>query len=122
MSSQGLRSGDHCELSRVGRQIGTQHTILTRSRNCIDFCEHVLSRSSMSLQGKAPAGMEFVDVEEEYVVDEHGFGSWQPVTDSAPPAEAKPARRKAKKAKMATSQEAPAPELEEGPEADMEEI
>ena len=76
----------------------------------------------MFLQGKAPAGMEFVDVEEEYVVDEHGFGSWQPVTDSAPPAEAKPARRKAKKAKMAASQEAPAPELEEGPEADMEEI
>ncbi|KAK9842717.1 hypothetical protein WJX74_001301 [Apatococcus lobatus] len=27
--------------------------------------------------GKAPAGMEFVDIEEEYVLDEQGNGSWQ---------------------------------------------
>ncbi|CAL5227697.1 g10705 [Coccomyxa viridis] len=72
-------------------------------------------------QGKAPAGMEFVDVEEQYVVDEAGYGSWQPVTDSTPVAPAQPPpRKKPKKAK--SSQEAPAPEPEEGPEADMEEI
>ena len=29
------------------------------------------------LQGKAPAGIEYIDVEEEYVVDEHGQGSWR---------------------------------------------
>lgn len=71
-------------------------------------------------QGKAPAGMEFVDVEEEFVVDEAGYGSWQPVTDSTPPAPAQPARKKAKKAK--SSREAPAPDPEEGAAVDMEEI
>lgn len=30
-------------------------------------------------QGHAPAGVEFVDEEEEYVVDAQGRGSWQPV-------------------------------------------
>ena len=29
------------------------------------------------VQGGAPAGVEYIDVEEEYVVDEHGNGSWQ---------------------------------------------
>ncbi len=62
-----------------------------------------------------------MDVEEQYVVDEAGYGSWQPVTDSTPVAPAQPPpRKKPKKAK--SSQEAPAPEPEEGPEADMEEI
>ncbi|KAK9818345.1 hypothetical protein WJX72_010997 [[Myrmecia] bisecta] len=28
--------------------------------------------------GGAPAGVEYEDVEEEFVVDEHGHGSWQP--------------------------------------------
>jgi hypothetical protein len=64
--------------------------------------------------------MEFVDVEEEFVVDEAGYGSWQPVTDNTPPAPAQPARKKAKKAK--SSQEAPAPDPEEGVAVDMEEI
>ena len=72
----------------------------------------------MCWQGKAPAGMEFVDVEEQYVVDDAGYGSWQPVTDSAPVAPPQPPRKKSKKAK--SSQEPP--ELEEMPEADMEEI
>ena len=59
-----------------------------------------------------------MDVEEQYVVDDAGYGSWQPVTDSTPVAPAQPPRKKSKKAK--TSQEAPEPE--EMPEADMEEI
>ena len=62
-----------------------------------------------------------MDVEEQYVVDEAGYGSWQPVTDSRPAAPAQqPPRKKPKKAKG--SQEAPLPEPEEGPEADTEEI
>ena len=60
-------------------------------------------------------------MEEQYVVDEAGYGSWQPVTDSTPVAPVQlPPRKKAKKAK--SSQDAAAPEPEDGPEADMEEI
>ena len=29
------------------------------------------------MQGEAPAGVEFIDVEEEYIVDAQGNGSWQ---------------------------------------------
>lgn len=28
------------------------------------------------MQGSAPEGMEFADVEEEYQIDEHGVGKW----------------------------------------------
>lgn len=81
-----------------------------------DHCSSVFT-----LQGKAPAGMEFVDMEEQYVVDDAGYGSWQTVTDNTPIAPAQqPSRKKSKKVK--SSQEAPVPEPEEGPEADMEEI
>ena len=72
------------------------------------------------MQGKAPAGMEFVDVEEEYVVDDAGYGSWQPVSDSTLAAPVQAPRKKPKKAK--SSQEAPVPEPEEGGDIDMEEI
>ena len=72
-------------------------------------------------QGQAPAGMEFVDVEEEYVVDDSGYGSWQPVTEK--PHEAtpeQPTKKRAKKAK--SSQEASAPKPDAGPSTDVEEI
>ena len=32
-----------------------------------------------TLQGGAPPGVEFIDHEEEYVVDERGVGSWKPL-------------------------------------------
>jgi hypothetical protein len=64
--------------------------------------------------------MEFLDVEEEFVVDEAGYGSWQPITDNTPHALAQPARKKAKKAKI--SQETPVPNPEEGAAVDTEEI
>ena len=73
------------------------------------------------MQGQAPAGMEFVDVEEEYVVDDSGYGSWQPITEK--PQEAspdQPTKKRAKKAK--SSQEASAPKPDAGPSADVEEI
>ena len=31
------------------------------------------------MQGGAPAGVEYIDVEEEYVIDEQGNGSWQQI-------------------------------------------
>lgn len=37
------------------------------------------------VQGRAPQNMVIEDVEEEYKVDEHGNGSWQPVEKKAAP-------------------------------------
>lgn len=34
---------------------------------------------ALTLQGKAPRGVEYIDVEEEYVVGPDGRGSWRPV-------------------------------------------
>ncbi len=31
------------------------------------------------MQGGAPAGVEYIDVEEEYFIDEQGNGSWQQI-------------------------------------------
>lgn len=42
-------------------------------------------RQQMAMQGGAPDDVEFVDVEEEYVVDENGHGSWQVREPSSPP-------------------------------------
>ena len=36
-------------------------------------------------QGRAPQNTVFEDVEEEYKIDEHGNGSWQPVERQAAP-------------------------------------
>jgi hypothetical protein len=55
-------------------------------------------------QGEAPAGMEFIDVEEEYVVDEAGNGAWVPVAQLQPkPAQAGKGAKKGKGAKAARS-------------------
>jgi len=52
------------------------------------------------LQGQAPEGYQFEDVEEEYVVDATGRGSWQSLQlGRASAAEAAPAKGKAKKSK-----------------------
>ena len=67
-----------------------------------------------------PAGMEFVDVEEEYIVDESGYGSWQPATEKPHESPDQPTKKRAKKAK--SSQEASVPKPEAGPSADVEEI
>lgn len=37
------------------------------------------------MQGRAPQNMVVEDVEEEYKLDEHGNGSWQPVAKKAAP-------------------------------------
>lgn len=39
----------------------------------------------MYLQGRAPQNTVIEDVEEEFKVDEHGNGSWQPVEKKAAP-------------------------------------
>ncbi len=39
------------------------------------------------MQGSAPAGVEYIDVEEEYVVDAEGNGSWKLATSKKPPQE-----------------------------------
>lgn len=49
------------------------------------------------LQGGAPDGVEFVDVEEEYVVDEQGRGSWRPARPLAKPAPKAPRQKKERK-------------------------
>lgn len=48
-------------------------------------------------QGGAPDGVEYVDVEEEYVVDEQGRGSWQPARPLAKPAPKAPRAKKERK-------------------------
>ena len=40
------------------------------------------------MQGSAPEGMEFADVEEEYQVDEHGVGQWVAVAPKTDPLDA----------------------------------
>jgi hypothetical protein len=45
------------------------------------------------LQGGAPDGVEFIDEEEEYVVDEQGVGSWQPARPLAKPAPKAPRQK-----------------------------
>ena len=79
------------------------------------------AKECVLMQGQAPAGMEFEDVEEEYIVDDSGYGSWQPVTEK--PQEASPDQHIKKRAKKAkSSQEASAPKPDAGPSADVEEI
>lgn len=60
-------------------------------------------------QGQAPKNMEIVDVEEEFVVDDAGIGSWQPATKQRAPA---PATKK-QKAKVAASTSSGPAEVEE---------
>ena len=60
-------------------------------------------------QGQAPKNMEIIDVEEEFVVDDAGNGSWQPVTKQRAPA---PATKK-QKAKVAASTSSGPAEVEE---------
>ncbi|BDA46268.1 probable transcription initiation factor TFIID subunit 7 [Coccomyxa sp. Obi] len=62
-------------------------------------------------QGQAPKNMEIVDVEEEFVVDDAGIGSWQAVTKQRAPAPA-PATKK-QKAKLAASTSSGPAEVEE---------
>ena len=59
-------------------------------------------------------------MEEEYIVDDSGYGSWQPVTEKPHDTPDQLTKKRARKAK--SSQEASAPKPEEGPSADMEEI
>jgi hypothetical protein len=60
--------------------------------------------------------MEFIDVEEEYVVDEAGHGSWQPVAKQASkgsaPAAGTPGKRQKSKQAPSTSS-GPPPDVEE---------
>lgn len=60
-------------------------------------------------QGQAPKNMEIIDVEEEFVVDDAGIGSWQPVTKQRAPA---PAIKK-QRAKVAASASSGPAEVEE---------
>lgn len=60
-------------------------------------------------QGQSPKNMDIVDIEEEFVVDDAGVGSWQPVTKQRTPA---PATKK-QKAKLAASTSSGPAEVEE---------
>lgn len=65
-------------------------------------------------QGKAPRGVEYIDVEEEYVVGPDGRGAWRPVKKDpnaqppAPKAQTKGGRGKASKAAAEDDDEAEA--------------
>lgn len=71
-----------------------------------------MNGTKIGTQGEAPENMEIIDVEEEYVVDEAGIGSWQPVTKQRASG---PASKKQK------AKQAPVPSTSSGP-ADIEEF
>jgi hypothetical protein len=52
------------------------------------------------VHGGAPDGVEFVDEEEEYVVDEQGRGSWQPARPLAKPAPKAPRQKGQRKVRV----------------------
>lgn len=72
---------------------------------------------NMGQQGKAPRGVEYIDVEEEYVVGPDGRGSWRPVKrdPNAPPPTAPKtqAKSRGKASKAAAEDDDEAEALEE---------
>ena len=67
--------------------------------------EHSFSEQFMAFQGSAPEGMEFVDVEEEFQLDEHGNGHWNalPAVENADIIAAAPTRKPKAKARRVGS-------------------